>query len=484
MNGNDTIHKSRLANTMLRRLINLALAVALLAGLMSAGLPAVRLAAAAKSKGSQVEPQAGTWKTWVLKNGQQYRLPAPPNTAHTRSEIARLKELAGQRNQAALSQIAYWNTGDPAYRWNDMAVKEAVKNGMPSMTAGRALALVHIAAYDATIAAWDSKYAYNRLRPADFDRSLKTVIATPKSPSYPSEHAVVAGAASEVLAYLFPSNANYFRQQADKAGKAMLLAGVQYPSDVAEGLKLGRRVAALVIERAKADGSDAPWDGTIPTGPGKWTGQNPALPLAGTWKTWVLSSGSELRPPAPPAYDSSQLAAEMAELKAFQNTPKTTSFAFFWEYGAGGTRNYVFWNELASRAVLENRMDANPPRAARVYALLNAGYYDSMVSCWDAKYTYWAFRPFQYDPTFQTLFKTPNHPSYPSAHSCLSSVSAEVLAYLFPRDAELYRLYADEAGESRIWGGIHFRSDVTAGESIGTGVAKKVIERAKQDGSK
>src|SRR5262249_37859809 len=154
----------------------------------------------------------------------------------------------------------------------------------------------------ATIAAWDSKYVYNRSRPSRFDRRLSTVIPNPQSPSYPSEHAVVAGAASEVLAYLFPEQASSFREKAAEATRSRLLAGVQYPSDVRAGLELGRAVAALVVDWARQDGSDAVWTGKVPTGPCRWrseTGTPPILPLAGTWRTWVLESGRQLRPGPP-----------------------------------------------------------------------------------------------------------------------------------------------------------------------------------------
>src|SRR5207248_4650836 len=113
------------------------------------------------------------------------------------------------------------------------------------------------------------------------------------------------------------------------------LAGVEYPSDMAAGLELGRAVGALVIERAKGDGFDKKWDGTVPTGPGLWNGTNPLFPLAGTWKTWVLAAGDQLRPGPPPAYDSPQRAAELDEVKAFPRTFDTNAKAFFAQTTAG-----------------------------------------------------------------------------------------------------------------------------------------------------
>ncbi|MGZ5898085.1 MAG: hypothetical protein ACXWJ6_17745, partial [Xanthobacteraceae bacterium] len=74
--------------------------------------------------------------------------------------------------------------------------------------------------------------------------------------------------------------------------------------------------------------------------PGKWTGTNPILPMAGTWKPWVLSSSAEFRPGPPVAYDSPEKAAELAEIKSFPRTPQTNNEALFWEAAVGGLRAY------------------------------------------------------------------------------------------------------------------------------------------------
>lgn len=106
-----------------------------------------------------------------------------------------------------------------------------------------------------------------------------------------------------------------------------------------------------------------------------------------------------------------------------------------------------------------------------------------MVACWDGKYTYWAIRPFQLDPDVRTLFPTPNHPSYPAAHACQSGANATILSYLFPSEASRFTAMAEQAGESRIWAGIHYRSDVVAGFELARKVAGAVIQRARMDGS-
>jgi len=170
-------------------------------------------------------------------------------------------------------------------------------------------------------------------------------------------------------------------------------------------------------------------------------------------------------------------------MQAFTRTPKSNADAMFWEFGAGGLRNYLFWNEQVSRKLFEHGLMNNAPRAARAYALESLAYTDSAIACWDAKYAYWAVRPFQLIPEFKPLFTTPNHPSYPSAHSCLSGSAANVLAYLFPGDADAFNTLLVQSGDSRIWGGLHFPMDVKAGQALGKGVAQQVIEHAKGDGS-
>jgi len=180
------------------------------------------------------------------------------------------------------------------------------------------------------------------------------------------------------------------------------------------------------------------------------------------------------------------MAADLAEVKNFPRAIPaagtsfaTTRLAFFWQ-GVGTIKP---WNDVLSQKVFEYRLDQNPPRAARAYALVNIAYYDAAIACFDAKYAYWAIRPNQLDPSITPLFPNPNHPSYPSAHASLSGAQAAMLAYLFPRDTEFFRRLANEASDSRLWAGIHYRSDLVAGLAQADAVAGLVIERAKNDGS-
>jgi membrane-associated phospholipid phosphatase len=180
------------------------------------------------------------------------------------------------------------------------------------------------------------------------------------------------------------------------------------------------------------------------------------------------------------------MATEVAEVKNFPRaipsagtTFVTNRQAYFWQ-GVGTIKP---WNDLIGQKISEYRLDHNPPRAARVYALVHIAYYDALIACFDAKYTYWAIRPNQLDPSITPLFPNPNHPSYPSAHASLSGAQAAMLAYLFPRDAEFFKSLANEAAESRLWAGIHYRSDLVSGLAQAEAVAGLIIERAESDGS-
>lgn len=448
-------------------------------------LPALALplaAALAAAQPAHAQPgfdaEAARWPTWIIASGAALRLPAPPDATRTAAEAAELVALAKGRDGAMIARIRHWDAGGPAYRWNEIAVAEAVARGLPAPLFGRHLALLNAAIHDSVIASWDSKVAHGRSRPAATTPGLVTALPTPASPSYPAEHAASAAAAAEVLTALFPDKAERWRALARDAAESRIEAGLSFRSDVDAGMLLGGEIGRRAAARGTVDGSDARWTGTVPEGPGLWRGTTPALPMAGTWRTWVLSRPDEVRPAPPPAHDGPVIAAELAELRALRPTGQMNGAALFWEAAVGGLRSPAYWNAVTARKVLEHGLGANPPAAARAFALVSIAFHDAAVACWEAKYHYWMIRPSQLDPEIKPLFTAPAHPSYPSAHSCLSSGSGAMLARLFPSDAAEFAAMVKEAGESRLWARIHYRSDVVAGEAIGTAVAERVTAKA------
>lgn len=430
-----------------------------------------------------VEPGAGSWKTWVLSEPGRNLIGAPPFAP---DDIAELFRLAQARDASVKDRVLYWNEGGPSFRWNEIAHAEIARAATNNNRGVRLLALLNVAIYDSIVAAWDAKYLHKRPRPSECNPGLTTLIDTPASPSYPSAYAAAAGAASSVLAYIYPERAQEMTRLAEEAALSRLQAGVNYRSDVDAGLAMGRAVGALVVNRARNDGSSAVFTGTIPTGACNWKGTNPNEPLAGTWRTWVLTTPNEVRPAPPPSCDSAAFMTQLAEVKNFPRpipataaTYPRTRAAFFWQTPLTSK----LWHDILTPKIFEYGLDDNPPRAARAFALFYIAGYDSMVAAWDAKFTYWFIRPSQFDPSIVTLFPVPNHPSYPSAHAIFDGSYGEVLSYLFPRDEAYFHALSLEAGESRIWAGIHYRFDAEAGLTLSREVGKKVIERAKSDGS-
>lgn len=443
-------------------------------------LPATRPRTVAAQAASPIEPNAGRWKPWLLTSGDQFRPPPPPDAA---GELAEVRAMAGQRDSAARDRIAFWELGAAGHRWTDIFVRYAnVTNFLPNQLQSRALALMNVAIYDAMIAAWDAKYAYNRPRPTAVDPSLSAAVPVPGSPSYPSEHAAAAGAAATLLGHLYPDDAQMFMDMADEAGRSRVLAGVQFPSDVAAGMELGRKVGDLAIERSRQDDLTAVWDGQVPVGPGLWTGTNPPGVVERNWKTLVIASSDALRPPPPPAPDSEQRAQELAEVKNFARTPRTNGLALAVQYGLYGQPATHFQPLYrAHDRVMEYHVEHNAPWAARAYAAIGAGWLDAYIASQDAKFFYWVARPNMFDPSITTVFPNPNFPSYISNGAVLSGVVAPLLAYFFPRDAAEFIREADQIAETRLWAGVHFRSDIEVGKQMGKTIAAMIIDRMRSD---
>jgi membrane-associated phospholipid phosphatase len=290
-----------------------------------------------------------------------------------------------------------------------------------------------------------------------------------------------------VLAYFLPAEAQSFQSMAEQAGWSRVLAGLQYPSDYYAGLELGRKVAEQVIAKAKADGSDAVWAGTVPTGNCKWIGTNPGNVTGVNFKPLLLTSPSQFRPAPPPACDSAQVVAELATVHNFPRAVPGTPAIFMTNYKAVNWQSpdglQVWPYRYADKWMFEDGLDRNAPRAARVYALIGAVQFDAFIASQDGKFTYWYIRPHQLDPGIVPLFPVPNFPSYPSNHSTFSTAKSEMLAHLFPARAAFIRVVGKEAGDSRIWGGIHYPMDNAAGVQLGQSVAQLFISWAQGDGS-
>ena len=212
----------------------------------------------------------------------------------------------------------------------------------------------------------------------------------------------MAGAASTVLAYLFPdASPDGFAGLADEAATSRLWAGAAYRSDVEAGLALGRAVGELAVAAAKSDGSDAEWDGSgQPSGDGYYEPTPPDFVdppfgvLAGTWATWVLPSGDVIRPAPFPEYGSPAWQAELAGVRA-ATSGRTLAQERIIDYWLSKGPN-GFYTEYALALIERERL--GEAETAGVLAMLSVAIYDTFVAVWDAKYHYWIARPITVDP--------------------------------------------------------------------------------------
>ena len=167
-------------------------------------------------------------------------------------------------------------------------------------------------------------------------------------------------------------------------------------------------------------------------------------------------------------------------------TPQQQRTAHFWSGAVGSPLPPGVWNQIAVAYAGRDELDTQ--HAARLFALLNVAMADTATATWDAKFAYWSPRPenairdLRLGHHWRPFLPTPPFPSYVSAHSAFSGAASEVLAKLFPSEASQFREDAEEAGISRLYGGIHYRSDHTAGLTLGRKVALRAITAALKDG--
>jgi len=484
-------------STVLAAVVALALAAS---GCSKADRPSATAPEPVRAGVDRAEPTAGTWRTWVLTAADQIPVPPPPaeGSPQARAEDQELRDAVARRTPEVADLVRRWDGRDEPIStpWMQMALEFISAREKDPAASSRAYALLAVAAYDATVATWNAKYAYNRRAPDVVER-----LTTPgPDPSYPSEHAAIAGAASKVLAYLFPERpAPRLDEAAEQAADSRVLAGVARRSDVEAGLELGRKVGEAVIRHGQADGSDERWDGQRPPGIGRgpqfWEPQpgstaNPVSPLAGRWKTWALTSGSQFRPGPPAAFGSPEFLAQAKEAVEVKRnlTDDQKRAARYWAGGQGTPLPAGIWNQVTIAYLRD--LKPSHPQAERVMALANVAMADAGVAAWDTKYAYWDPRPengvndLGLEPGWQPYLEdTPFFPSYISGHATYSGAIAEVLAFLFPSRSKDFHDKAQEAANSRLWGGIHWRTDNEVGLDVGAKVGQVVIERARADGA-
>ena len=470
-----------------------------------------------------LDEDGGTWKTVIIANNEAIAIPAPEAVAQT--EIDEVKN--GVKNiTAAQKEIADYWTSNPEIRWNEIARNIAAKYNLapapnpdgtysiPDATkpdsypnfpfahppySCRAFAYNQVATFDALIAAWHYKYKYNRASVSKTDATITPYFGANDLPSYPSEGAVITSVAQTILTAMFPLEKDYIAAKAAEHLESLTYTASSFKSDIEAGKVLGTEVAKLAMARAKADGmGKAQAAKPIADSIKKvafdtygWSFQNMEIPERkvgitanfGNVKTWSVPDVKAIRSKTPPAPGSAEFKkAEQELIDVAKNlTTEQRKIANFWSDGTSTYTPPGHWNRIASDNIILNKY--NPLRSARTLAYLNMAIMDSGIACWETKYHYHYPRPNQIIPGFKTQLGTPNFPAYVSGHSTFSAAAADLLSHIFPSKQAEFTAFANEAAESRIYGGIHWRFDSEEGLVLGSKCAAFTVDKAKVDGA-
>ena len=386
---------------------------------------------------------------------------------------------------------------NPVVQWNKtlLVIVRTPKAQPATIHPTRSFAIMHASIYDAVNA---------------IDRTHKPYLVRLTGVSrFASQDAAADAAAHAVLVALYPN----FQATLD-AQLQQLLTQIPDGADKAEGITIGQTVAERILALRSNDGSaNAPIPFVFGTAPGDYQSTPPNFPKQPQFTHWshvtpfALERANQFRPGPPPALTSdtySDVLNEVQSLGIAGSTTATADQALTGRFWNGAIQNY--WNEIAQTAAVTHNLST--AENARLFAQLNLAFADDVIAFYDAKYTYNLWRPVTAireaandgnpktlpDPNWlpQVGNTTPD-PAYPGAHAVISASGASVLISFFGKNhfdfsvtSEVlpgvdrtftnFSAATEEATLSRIFAGVHFRSDLTTGARLGRQVADFVVD--------
>jgi len=406
----------------------------------------------------------------------------------TATPVQEEKQKSSDSSPQSVNQVVQWN--------RVLLTIVRTPNAQPATVhPTRSFAIMHAAIYDAVNA---------------IDRTHKPyLVRLAGVPKHTSQEAAAAAAAHEVLVALYPK----FQTTLD-ADLQQSLADIGSDHEVNEGLRVGQEVADRILALRSGDRSDAP---PVPyvfgTAPGDYQSTPPNFPKQPQFTNWshvtpfALENASQFRPGPPPSLSSDTYEDAFNETKSLgiaNGTAASADQALTGRFWNGAIQNY--WNEITQTAAID--FGLTTAQSARLFALLNLTFADSVIAFYDAKYTYNFWRPVTAirnastadnprtvpDPAWlPEVGNTTPDPSYPGAHAVISAAGEAVLISFFRRDHLNFQVTsevmpgvqrsfdsfsdaAQEATLSRIFAGVHFRFDLTQGQRLGRQVADFVVE--------
>jgi hypothetical protein len=392
--------------------------------------------------------------------------------------------------------------------WNQVAATTLVAIPGPNGGAPPAfqinMAMVQGAVYDAV----------NAIGP----KQHRSYLLNTRGGASASIDAAVATAAYDVLSHLvstaperaaFPGRAGLLNTLSSEY--ATSLDAIDDDALKKQGIDIGHAAADAMIEAREDDGRFGPSQWVPNSNVGHWqplvVGGVPALdptPWVGGVTPFLMQSSSQFRTAPPPALNSTQYADEFNEVKdlgratSATRTMEQTYKAKWWQ-----SAPILSWNDVARQLIARNGLDA--AESARLLALQNLSGADAAINCWNDKYHFDFWRPWNAitsplddgnaatvaDPTWAALLTAP-YPEWPSGHNCLDGAHVAILRMFFS-DApsggfQITSTFVNPGGpavrtfatfsqplaeliEARIWAGLHYRSADVQGQALGGDVA-------------
>jgi hypothetical protein len=345
------------------------------------------------------------------------------------------------------SAVKFWESGS-SVRWNRKAVSVFRARGGDF---GRINAYATLASYRAALAAQDAKGGGVR----------------------PSIAGAIAGGAVVVLKQFFPLDAANLEAEIAAQRSEPKWPGEEN-MDFAAGEAIGRTIGAQVLASIATDHYGVENPGSPPVGAGYWVSAVGAPIVRQPYhaRPFFLHTTDELVLPPPPAFGSSEYLAALAVTRQLSDNRTAAQLAITQKWIPFSS---VLFDSVATvLAVKYHRTDIE---TSRILAYANLAAYDAIIACFNNKFRYWFIRPSQADHLITTPLGLPNHPSYPSAHSCQSGAWVEVLSDAFPAERDMIAAMGDEAAFSREVGGLHYHFDNVAGLLLGHTAGKLALER-------
>lgn len=396
---------------------------------------------------------------------------------------------------AVLGCFVDQDTRNLVVSWNQVLLNAIKEDKTAPPLAARNLAILHTSLFDAVNA---------------IAKDYTPYYVNTSAPILTSPEAAISAAAHQVLITLYPQQADIFNQAFSES-----LAAIPDGKSEQDGINLGQFVASQILAWRSQDQADKLVIYQPSNLPGNWQptppGFQPALfPQWAEVEPFAMTHGAQFRPDGPPDLNSAEYAEEVNQVKALGGkdsllrTPEQTEIALFWADGAGTYTPPGHWNEIAQDIAMSRGISLL--ENARLFALLNIALADAAILAWDAKYEYNLWRPITAiqqadsdgnaqtiaDRGWESAIATPPFPEYTSGHSTFSGAADVILSSVFgetvnfttrsvglsgiSRSFNSFSQAAEEAGMSRIYGGIHFLSANQDGLSAGRNLGNYILD--------